>query len=178
KGEAAGEIRLELPGAKLLTTPGLSTSGTTFLLLGLASVPFDGLSRTCFWRALNGINTLELPGRSALVGVNSAGLLLAFALLAGVYFVATIAGERLAGMHGRAGASAGHMVWSIVPIALAYHFSHYLTALVVNGQYALVALSDPFSIGWDLFGTANMHVDAGLVMGAAAARTIWNLQAL
>ena len=44
-----------------------------------------------------------------------------------------------------------------MPIALAYHFAHYLTALLVNGQYALVALSDPFARGWNLFGTAYMH---------------------
>ena len=50
-------------------------------------------------------------------------------------------------------------MWSIVPIALAYHFSHYLTALLVNGQYALVALSDPFALGWNLFGTAHMPVE-------------------
>ena len=58
-------------------------------------------------------------------------------------------------------AAAGTLVWSIVPIALAYHFSHYLTALLVNGQYALVALSDPFSLGWNLFGTAHMQVERG-----------------
>ena len=52
-----------------------------------------------------------------------------------------------------------------MPIALAYHFSHYLTALLVNGQYALVALSDPFSLGWNLFGTADMPVAAGIVDG-------------
>ena len=55
--------------------------------------------------------------------------------------------------------AAGLLVWSIVPIALAYHFAHYLTALLVNGQYALVALSDPFALGWNLFGTADMQVE-------------------
>ncbi len=64
-----------------------------------------------------------------------------------------------------------------MPIALAYHFSHYLTALLVNGQYALVALSDPFALGWNLFGTAHMPVDAGIVMGSDAAWAIWNAQA-
>ena len=64
-----------------------------------------------------------------------------------------------------------------MPIALAYHFSHYLTALLVNGQYALVALSDPFSLGWNLFGTAHMPVSAGIAMGSGAAWVIWNVQA-
>src|SRR5690606_16839398 len=69
------------------------------------------------------------------------------------------------------------LVWSIIPISMAYHFSHYLVALVVNGQYALAALSDPLMSGADLFGTAGMHVQAGALMGAEAAWTVWNLQA-
>ena len=64
-----------------------------------------------------------------------------------------------------------------MPIALAYHFSHYLTALLVNGQYALVALSDPFALGWDLFGTAHMPVSAAIAAGSDAAWVIWNAQA-
>ena len=64
-----------------------------------------------------------------------------------------------------------------MPIALAYHFSHYLTALLVNGQYALVALSDPFSLGWNLFGTADMPVMAGIAAGSDAAWVMWNAQA-
>ena len=64
-----------------------------------------------------------------------------------------------------------------MPIALAYHFSHYLTALLVNGQYALVALSDPFALGWDLFGTAHMPVAAAIAAGSDAAWVVWNAQA-
>src|SRR5690606_14788705 len=73
--------------------------------------------------------------------------------------------------------SAGLLVWSIVPIALAYHITHYLTALLVDGQYGLAALSDPFGLGWNLFGTADMHVSAGIVAGAQSAWWLWNCQA-
>ena len=146
-------------------------------LAALASVSFDGLSRTFFWLGANGVNPLEFPGRSALVRVNGAGLLLAMAVLVLAYFAAIAAGERLAGRRRGIGGPAGLLVWSIVPIALAYHIAHYMTALAVNGQYALVALSDPFSRGWNLFGTAGLHVDAGVVMGAGAAWLIWNSQA-
>jgi hypothetical protein len=72
---------------------------------------------------------------------------------------------------------AGVLVWSIIPISLAYHFSHYLTALLVNGQYALAAASDPFAHGWNLFGTAETHVHAGIAAGHEAAWAIWNAQA-
>ncbi len=75
------QLSLCWPGAKLREAAPLPLSGMLFLLLALASVSFDGLSRTFFWLGMNGINPLEFPGRSALIGVNSAGLLLTFATL-------------------------------------------------------------------------------------------------
>ncbi len=171
-------LGLGLPGAKLAATPPLPLGGTAFLLLALASVSFDGLSKTFSWLGLNGINPLEFPGRTAMIGINSLGLLAMFAVLSSAFFLSVLAGERLAGnSRGVIGAS-GLLVWSIVPIALAYHFSHYLTVLLVNGQYAMVALSDPFSLGWNLFGTAYLTVNAGIVMGSQSAWMIWNLQAV
>jgi hypothetical protein len=64
-----------------------------------------------------------------------------------------------------------------VPIALAYHLAHYLATLLVDSQYALVALSDPFALGWNLFGTAHMHVEAAITAGAGSAWVLWNIQA-
>ncbi|MEW9807327.1 hypothetical protein ABUE31_15140 [Mesorhizobium sp. ZMM04-5] len=176
-GSSGGGLSIGLPGAKLADTPALSPSGALFILFALASVSFDGLSKTFAWFALNGLNPLEFPGRTALIGTSSVGLAAACAVLAAVFYGCVLAGERLvAGRHGLATA-AGTMVWSIVPIALAYHFSHYLTVLLVNGQYALVAFSDPFSLGWNLFGTAYMPVAAAVVAGSEAAWVIWNAQA-
>lgn len=172
------QLSLCWPGGKLQDAEPLPPSGALFLVLALASVSFDGFSKTFFWLGLNGVNPLELPGRSALVGINTAGLVVMFVLLAGAGLAAVFAGERLVRSKTPLAEAAGLMVWSIVPIALAYHFSHYLTALLVNGQYALVALSDPFARGWNLFGTARMPVEAGIVMGAEAAWMLWNLQAL
>lgn len=169
--------RLRLPGAGLAAAPPLSISGSVFLLAALASVSFDGLSKTFFWFGLNGINPLEYPGRTALAGINTAGLALAAAVLAGGFLAAVAAGERLAQSRLPLSISAGTLVWSIVPIALAYHLSHYLAVLLVNGQYALVALSDPFALGWNLFGTAYLAVGAGIASGSSAAWAIWNVQA-
>ncbi|MEP9372289.1 hypothetical protein [Mesorhizobium sp. KR1-2] len=174
-----GRSRLKLcwPGAKLWGEAALPASGMFFLILTLSSVSFDGLSHTFFWLGLNGINPLEFPGRSAVMGIGTAGLLGMFAVLSGAYLLAVFLGERLAGSRRPFWQTAGLLVWSIVPIALAYHFSHYLTALLVNGQYALVALSDPFSNGWDLFGTAGFEVGVGLVAGYESAWMLWNAQA-
>ncbi|MER9926167.1 hypothetical protein NKJ84_25310 [Mesorhizobium sp. M0048] len=164
------------PGAKLWSAQALPASGMLFLLLTLSSVSFDGLSKTFSWLGANGVNPVEFPGRSALVGINSAGLVLMFIALVAVFFAAVFVGERLAGSISF-GKAVGLLVWSIVPIALAYHFSHYLTALLVNGQNAIVAISDPFDRGWNLFGTAHMNVGAGVIMGSDAAWIIWNFQA-
>jgi hypothetical protein len=112
-----------------------------------------------------------------LTGINSVGLTIACALLAAVFFGGVFLGERLAGNRQSFVTAAGTFVWSIVPIALAYHFSHYLTELLVNGQYALVALSDPFSLGWNLFGTAHMPVSAAIAAGSDATWMVWNAQA-
>jgi hypothetical protein len=58
------------------------------------------------------------------------------------------------------------VVFSIMPIALAYHFSHYLTQLLVNGQYALHALG----FGEDHIITSFLNTREGVTV-------IWNLQA-
>ncbi|TPI48624.1 hypothetical protein FJW05_04480 [Mesorhizobium sp. B2-9-1] len=165
------------PGAKLLAADPLAPSGTAFLLLALSSVSLDGLSKTFFWLSLFGVNPLEFPGRTALIGVGSFGLVLTFVLLAAVFALAVFLGQRLAGDAQSFAKAAGLLVWSIVPIALAYHIAHYLTAVLVDGQYALVALSDPFALGWNLFGTANRMVEAGVVAGAQSAWWFWNVQA-
>ncbi|MEI9418243.1 hypothetical protein [Mesorhizobium sp. Cs1321R2N1] len=172
-----GRLALCWPGARLLTAEPLPAGGIAFLLLALSSVSFDGLSKTFFWLGLFGINPLEFPGRTAVIGSGSLGLVLAFVLLAGVFLVAVILGQRLAGSDRPLAQAAGLLVWSIVPIALAYHVAHYLTVLLVDGQYALASLSDPFALGWNLFGTADMQVEAGVVAGAGSAWWLWNVQA-
>jgi hypothetical protein len=176
QGGGRRSLTLALPGARIAKVDPLPLSGAVLLVCVLASVSFDGLSKTFLWLGSNGINPLEFPGRSAVMGINTIGLAGAICALAAVFFCAVWLGCRLVG-EGALQASAGLLVWSIVPIALAYHFSHYLTALLVDGQYALVALSDPFGRGWNVFGTAYAHVEAGVVMGHDAAWLIWNAQA-
>ena len=176
-GRQGRRLCLCWPGAQLATVRPLPASGVVFLILALASVSFDGLSKTFFWLGINGVNPLEFPGRSAMTGINTAGLVLTFAALWLAFQAAVRAGAWLGGIEVASGKAAGLYVWSIVPIALAYHFAHYLTLLAVNAQYALVALSDPFSRGWNLFGTAYWPVSPGIVAGAGSAWVLWNLQA-
>lgn len=177
RDENGFRVSLCLPGARLMAATPLPMWGVFFVLMALASVSFDGLMRTFWWLGHIGVNPLEFPGRSAVMMENTAGLVLAISLLTSAFMFCVWLGERLSGDRVQLARAAGLLVWSIVPISLAYHFAHYLVALLINGQYALVALSDPLSRGWNLFGTADHHVTAGLVMGPDAAWVLWNLQA-
>lgn len=164
-----------LPGARLLRVGVLPASGVAFVLLALASVSFDGLSRTFWWLDLVGVNPLEYPGRSALVAANSLGLLAVFCVLVGVYVVAVLLGRALAGGKGY-GESLGRFVVSIVPIAFGYHFAHYLPTFLVDAQYAVRALSDPWALGWNLFGTGGLHVTTSFLANHHSVEVIWNIQ--
>ena len=59
--------------------------------------------------------------------------------------------------------------FTLVPIAIAYHLAHYLVYLLIQGQYIVPLVSDPFGYGWNLFGTAGYRVDIAIV----GARFAW-----
>ena len=101
--------------------------------LGVGSILYDGLSQTQIW--------FDTFGRPALLG--ETGLFLAFLA------IIVIAAVAVTGVVGDSATVAG-----LLPIAAGYLFAHYLTYLLIDGQRIVVALSDPFQRGWDLFGTA------------------------
>jgi hypothetical protein len=138
----------------LVQHPALPISGVLFVLLTLSTVSFDGLSQTFLWLGAIGINPLEFPGRSAVTVANTVGLIGMFIALSAAFLAAVVAGCALAGRATIWRQAAGRLIYSIVPIALAFQAAHYLTAVLVDGQNALIALSDPFALGWNLFGTA------------------------
>src|SRR5260370_40239067 len=64
---------------------------------------------------------------------------------------------------------ARNFVLTVVPIAIGYHLAHFLTFLLIQGQYIIPLVSDPFGFGWNLFGTAGYRVDIAIV----GARFAW-----
>jgi hypothetical protein len=138
-------------------------SGACFVLVTLAAVSFDGLSRTFFWVGSLGINPLEFPGRSAVIVQNTLGLLLSVVAL-GVLYAASIAlGLRLSKSGEPFPRALCRFVLSIVPISIAYHIAHYLQSLIVDFPTAMLALADPFGLGWTLL--PNMGLQHGTTMG-------------
>ena len=168
---------LAFPGAALAEAGALPLSGVLFVLLTLGTVSFDGLDRTFWWLDLGGINPLDFPGRSAVVRQNSLGLLAMWAVLSGAYTVAIWLGQRLVGGAADYRTALGSFVLSILPISLGYHLAHYLTTLMVNGQYAMLALNDPYALGWNLFGLEGRHVIVSFLADFDSVSVIWKLQA-
>jgi hypothetical protein len=96
--------------------------------------------------------------------------------LAAAYLATVALGWRLAGARQALGRAFGSFVYAIVPISIAFHASHYLTALLVDGQYALIAASDPFGTGADLLGLGHAHVTTSFLNTYGGVRAIWNFQ--
>ena len=118
--EHSGKRRLCIvwPGSSLIERKGMPVSGVLFILLTLASVSFDGLSRTFLWLDLIGINPLEFPGRSAVTLQNTAGLLGTYAVLSAAFFGSVFIGSSIAGRPSSTVIAAGRLIYSIIPISL------------------------------------------------------------
>ena len=170
----ARRLAVTIPGARLLGVDSLPAAGVVFVVVALATVSFDGLSRTFWWLDLVGENPLEHPGRTALVGRNTLGLAGAAAALLAAYAVTAAAGAWWSGS--AASVTLRRFVVSIVPIAFGYHFAHYLPSFLVDAQYALKALSDPLNLGWNLLGTRDLHVTASFLTHHASVELIWYAQ--
>lgn len=164
------------PGTALAEQPPLPLWGILFVLLTLSSVSFDGLSNTFFWLGLGGINPLDFPGRTAVLGFNTIGLIQSFAALAAVYFAAIILGWMMAGRPSSVKSLAGRLVFSLIPISIAFHIAHYLPDLLVSGQYFLLALNDPLFNGANLLGLEGMQVTTSFLNTMRGAQAIYFVQ--
>jgi len=169
-------IYLVLPGARLFRLEALSLSGTAFVLMTLSSVSFDGLSRTFVWLDRIGINPLEFPGRSAVMTANSFGLFGLWLAIVAAYLGSILLGCVISGSW-RFRSAAGTLVISIIPIALAYHFAHYLTSMILELQYVVEIYGDPLAQGWNPLDLPANFVSASLLNNYPAVAIIWTLQA-
>ncbi|MDT0201884.1 hypothetical protein [Nocardioides sp. AE5] len=147
---AAGDLVVRNPLVNLdrmPTRPGLLA--VCAVLLG--STAFDSFKEANTWLRFtqgldSGINTVNLL---ALIGfIVAVGLLFAVAaMLTGV-----ADGYRRTALP-------GDFAHSLVPILVGYTVAHYLSYFVEGGQQALILLSDPFSTGANLLGTANWEIN-------------------
>ena len=129
-----------------------------FLAVMLGSVAFDGLSRSSWWfeRTYNIEIKFANPesAERAVMLLNLSALFLAVVIVATVYTVTVKIAE---GVVGQRAAFRGVFVGSLIPIAIVYALSHYLSTLLVTHQFVIPLLSDPYAQGWNLLGTAGFE---------------------
>ena len=70
----------------------------------------------------------------------------------------------------------GRLVYSLIPISIAYHFAHYLSDTLVKSQYMLLALNDLLGSGADLLGVAHAHVMTSFQNTASGALALYTAQ--
>ncbi|MGX0976933.1 hypothetical protein ACSSVY_002657 [Roseovarius sp. MBR-51] len=169
-GFSKGWMSIGLPGWQILGRPKVSLGLAAFCLILLGSGSFDGLNETFLWLGILGLNPLEFPGRSAVILPTILGLLLANIALIVVFAIALWLGKRLAGGHARLRDLFCLYAPTILPIALAYHVAHYLTAFLVDGQYVLAALARSL-------GLTDLTISAGFLNTPGPVKLIWMTQA-
>ncbi|MBL6951739.1 MAG: hypothetical protein ISR50_03845 [Alphaproteobacteria bacterium] len=177
---AGGKWHIRLPAVGLLCRQPLHFSGVCFVLLLLTSVTFDGILETPLWAGIltwiaesqvlrPALLYLQDAGADLIAVIKTVALIIFPVIFVAVFFLGSKAIAWAGG--GTVGTRdvAGYFVLSLVPIAIAYHLSHYLSYLLIAGQNIIPMLSDPFGRGWDLFGTTGYAVDIGIVN----AKMIW-----
>jgi hypothetical protein len=134
-----------------------SNAMAALILFLLGSVMFDGLLATPVWAAI----AARLPF-GAIAG-ETIGLVAMWLLFIASYAAVSWAIAAAAGGGQSVGEIGRAFAFTLVPIALAYHLAHYLTYLLIEGQYLIPLASDPLGRGWNLFGTAGYRVDIAIV---------------
>jgi hypothetical protein len=146
-----------------------------FVAVLLGSTSFDGFSRSSTWVDLVAELRAELAGSSqrtvdlATTLLNVGGLAFFVAAILATYLAAVAAAEWL----GKVDRSlVADFVLPLVPIAAAYLIAHYFTLFLIQGQFIITLISDPFGKGWDLFGTADFAPNLAIV----SPETTWYVQ--
>ncbi len=115
-----------------------------FILLMIGTVTYDGLRETTFWFELFGSQTYETSFST--VAFLLMNLLIIVFYRFACYFAIRVSGEDL--NLNEISLKFGH---TMLPIAFAYHVTHYLSLLLFEFQTVVYRLNDPFGFGWNLF---------------------------
>lgn len=163
-------VRLRIPFSGLLESRADSWSLLVFILFMLSSTAFDGLRATVpwfklFWLDPTGLLTqwMGKPPIHAFIELRpwyfayeTLCLLLSPLLYLAIYLVFVWLARLCGGGRASLRELALGFAFSLLPIALVYHFTHYYTLLLTQGVKIVSLVSDPLGNGWNLFGTAGM----------------------
>ena len=176
-----GKVLRVRPLGEGLISAGPAKPGEVALVACLiATVLFDGISETPAWAA-----TLEFASESRVLrplllllrdhGVDLLKALMTMGLVStvvgflGLYWLLAYAMRACSGAPVSTKLVGTTLVGSLLPIAVAYHFAHYVSYLLLAGQLAAPAATDPFGLGWDLLGIGSRMLDIGVI----GAKQVW-----
>lgn len=123
-----------------------------FVVIMIGTVSYDGLSHSRWWRD-------NLVGVGHPLATGTVGIVATTAAIGVGYYLACLVAARVGGAEHTASQVASRFAHTLVPIALAYAVAHSFTLIIFEGQQVWGAISDPFGLGWDLFGTADHTID-------------------
>jgi hypothetical protein len=95
--------------------------------------------------------------------VGTVGLVLVWLSFLVLYIVVCAVCARLLGAEKQFNNFNQRLAYTLIPIAAAYNVAHNFSNLVIQGQTFLQLLSDPLGRQWDLFGTAKLYPDIGII---------------
>jgi hypothetical protein len=134
-------------------------------MIAIGSTTFDGFTGTTLWAGwIRGLSP------AAEVLAHATGLLATIILATLVYALSMMAAAAVAGVPWHP--LSVKFVHSLIPIAFAYVAAHYFSLLLLEGQYVIPLASDPFGLGWNLFGSVGYAINYGLL----SANAIWYFQ--
>ena len=163
---AAGLLQRESAGA--------SAAEVAFIVAMLAIVLFDGFQGSKHWVAIEDeIHAINPKlGDGGWIALHTVGLLAAWLAFLGMYLAACAFARAAAGDRAHSTLDyACAFAPTLIPIAVGYQFAHTFTNLLVQGQSLVFLVSDPFGLGWNLFGTR----DAAVNIAVINTKTAWYL---
>jgi hypothetical protein len=160
------EIRFRKPFVALVKQPADHASLLLFVLFMLSSTAFDGIHETLPWTKIFWAGVYPILADwfkqpydffvDAYYAWQWLMLIISpFAYLA-VYLFFVFLGGLFARSRLPLRTLAVAFALSLVPIAFVYNVTHYYTLLITQGLQIIPLLSDPFGLGWNLFGTKEL----------------------
>ena len=140
-----------------------------FVLLMIGTVTYDGLRETTFWYNQFGSRTDDMGFSTMMFLIMNLGTILFYRFAC--FFAIKVGGSDLELNH--VSNLFGH---TMLPIAFAYHVTHYLTLLLFESQTFFYRFNDPIGIGMNIFNvqepTISYFVEPLVIWGIQVAVTL------
>ena len=140
-----------------------------FVLLMIGTVTYDGLRETTFWYNQFGSRTDDIGFSTMMFLIMNLGTILFYRFAC--FFAIKVSGSDLELNH--VSNLFGH---TMLPIAFAYHVTHYLTLLLFESQTFFYRFNDPIGIGMNILNvqepTINYFVEPLVIWGIQVAVTL------